>query len=314
MRNGYIKVASTVGVFWLGIGGVCCGQSLDRVINEAARQIERSASEATRITAVTAVPVNQAAATITVPPKRESLCGQAPTQVTQFSTTQFVLDKSTAAKLGLTFALSGNAAYDAKSKVFVREVKRYSSCDSTDGRFTLQYGATWRATVLIDEMSASGAVNFAVAAASATLNNAAVQVAIEARGWADNDIPQLSAAAMQATAAGLNVVTFSKFNEAAEQAAAKAIVGKLSDALELIAIMPKQTDYTSSVITALALQYISEGRGCLDAVRDIGIKGPEVESVIRDVYNSIAGGCGVQNDEAKRKALGMLNGVHVSAR
>ena len=284
-----MKITCT-GFFSLGalfvFAGLSYGQSsnFDLAIKDAIEQITRRAATAQAV----AAPVNAVVSVITVSPKKTSPCGQAPTEATQLSTTQFVLDKSTAAKLGLSFALSGNASYDAKSKVFVREVKRFSSCDSTDGRYSLQYGAAWRATVLIDEAAASGAVNFAVAAASATLHNAAVQVAIEARGWAGSEISQLSATAMQATAAGLNVITFSKFNEAAEQAAAKATTGPLSSTLELIAISPKTADFTPSVITTLALQYLSQGRGCLEVTRDFAVKSPEVESLIRDVYETVA--------------------------
>src|SRR5689334_923486 len=74
-------------------------------------------------------------------------CLTIPTTTSKVTNTAYTMDTEQAGKLGVSYLGTGEASVDHKMKVFIREYKKYSECESKDGTATLQYGAVWRATV-----------------------------------------------------------------------------------------------------------------------------------------------------------------------
>jgi hypothetical protein len=218
--------------------------------------------------------------------------------------------------LGINYLGTGNLDVDKKMKVFVRQYAKYGECESTDGKATLRYGASWCATVVIDEADASGKVNFAIVAASATLKSLSVQVSITHSGFAPDDrlaIDQASQAAMEATAAGLNVSSFVKFSEQVEKAVQAAMKAKVVAPLHYLGYeLHKSDELLDSVARTFALSYIARGVGCLESIADFPVKNPRTEKVIRDTYVSLSSTpCSAEDKTTQLAAQRLLGGIKV---
>ncbi len=242
-------------------------------------------------------------------------CAVIPTDTPKITNTAYTLDTEQAGKLGISYIGTGDGAVDHKMKIFVREYVKYNTCESTDGKATLQYGAVWRATVLIDETNASGKVNFAIVAASATLKNNAVQVSISHQGFVNQkQIDEAGQAAMEDTAQGLNVASFVKFSQDVEKAIHAVIDSPVATPLQLIGIKPHNVDnLLDSVVRTFALSYIASGKGCLDPIADFPVKSDKVETIIRDTYDMLSPTpCDATNQMTRLSAKQLLNGLKVS--
>jgi hypothetical protein len=242
-------------------------------------------------------------------------CATVPTDTPKVANTSYTLDTEQAGKLGISYIGTGDVSADHKMKVFVREYVKYNTCESTDGKATLQFGAVWRATVLIDEANASGKVNFAVVAASATLKNVAVQVSITHQGFVNQEaIDEAAQTAMEDTAQGLNVASFVKFSENVEKAIRAVTKSPVSTPLQLIGTKPHNIDtLLESVVRAFALSYIAAGKGCLDPIADFPVKDEKIEKLIRDVYDMLSTTpCDASNEITRLSAKQLLNGIKVS--
>lgn len=230
------------------------------------------------------------------------------------SNTSYTLETDQALQLGISYVGTGNLDVDKKMKVFVREYAKYDTCESTDGKATLRYGAVWRARVLIDQTDASGKINFAMVAASATLKNLSVQVSITHEGFAAEDqqaIDLASAAAMDATANGLNVSSFVKFSEQVENAVKAAMKAKVMAPLHYLGYQLHESDQLlESVARTFALSYIARGAGCLQPIADFPVKNPNIEKVIRETYDALSNKpCDAGDKVAQLTAQRLLGGI-----
>ncbi len=243
-------------------------------------------------------------------------CAEIPVDTPKSSNTSYTLDTDQASQLGINYVGTASADLDRKMKVFVREFMKYNTCESTDGKASMVYGAVWRATVLIDQTDAAGKVNFAVVAASATLKSVAVQVQITQEGFAATDrqaIEEASAAAMAATTGGLNVTTFVKFSEQVEKAITAAIKANVTSPLQLIAIKPHDTNQLlESVAKIVALAYIARGRGCLEAIGALRVKNDATERAIRATYDALSSKpCDASDKMVQLAAQRLIEGVKI---
>jgi hypothetical protein len=243
-------------------------------------------------------------------------CASPPTDTPKVSNTSYTLETDQAVELGVNYVGTGNLNIDKKMKVFVREYAKYGTCESTNGKATLKFGAVWRATVLIDQVDASGAVTFAMVAASATLKNLSVQVSITHEGFAAQDrkaIDDASSKAMNATAQGLNVSSFVKFSEQVEIAVKAAMGAKVTAPLYLLGYQPHESDQLlESVVRTFALSYISRGAGCMDPIADFPIKNSNVEKVIKETYSAISSTpCDASDKATQLTAQRLLAGIKV---
>jgi hypothetical protein len=242
-------------------------------------------------------------------------CAIVPTDTTKVANTSYTLDTEQAGKLGITYIGTGDLSLDHKMKVFVREYVKYNTCESMDGKATLQYGAVWRATVLIDETTTSAKVNFAIVAASATLKNIAVQVSITHQGFVNQEaIDEAGQAAMEDTAQGLNVASFLKFSQDVEKAIRAVISSSVTIPLQLIGIKPHNIDVLfESVVRTFALSYIARGKGCLDPIADFPVKGEKIDKIIRETYDLLSSKpCDAGSAVTRLSANQLLNGIKIS--
>jgi hypothetical protein len=243
------------------------------------------------------------------------LCATLPTDTPKISNSSYTLDTEQAGKLGISYIGTGDVAVDHKMKVFVREYIKYNTCESTDGKSTLQYGAVWRASVLIDQTDASGKVNFAMVAASATLKNVSVQVSISHQGFVNQvQIDTAGQAAMEATAQGLNVASFVKFSEQIEKAIRAVIQSPVATPLQLIGTKSHNSEILlESVVRTFALSYIARGKGCLDPIADFPVQGEKFEQIIRETYDQLSSApCDASNQVTQLTAKQLLNGLKIS--
>lgn len=209
----------------------------------------------------------------------------------------YLLDRDLAGKLKVTFFGSVDASGDKSTKVFVREISKYATCDASNGSGTLQYGVSLRATVLIDTTDISGGVNFAIAAASATVKSRSVQVRVESLGFADPNVAIKSATAQNVTSSGLTVDTYGDFKKALNDAFDTAVKSNIAS-MQLVGFSPAALtkDYSGDLAVVYALDRITQGYGCNEAVLSFNTEFPNkksaaTEKAIRDVYNQIASGC-----------------------
>jgi hypothetical protein len=242
-------------------------------------------------------------------------CAAVPTSTPKTANTSYSLDTEQAGKVGINYIGTGDLEVDKKMKVFIREYAKYDTCESTDGEATLQYGAFWRATVLIDESDATGKLNFAIVAASATLKNVTVQVSVNHQGFADQKaIDEAGQGAMEDTAQGLNVASFVKFSQDVEKAIRAVIQSSVTTPLQLIGIKPHDSEILlESVVRTFALSYIARGKKCLDPISDCPVKGDKIEKIIRGTYDSLSSRpCDASDVMTQLAAQRLLNGIKVS--
>lgn len=243
-------------------------------------------------------------------------CAQVPTvaQAVNFRDDAYLLDRDLAAQLKISWIASGNADADKTSKVFVREFSKFATCPSTDGAGTVMYGAALRATVLIDETDVSGSVNFAVAAASATVKSRSVQVRVEGLGFQDPQISVNAAQAQTVTASGLKVENYSDFIKALSKAFDLAVQSNIV-AMQVIGFTPNgdPTQLEGGLASTWALDRIAQGYGCNDAISQFATEFPNQQSAgnaatINNTYQQIAGGCDASKPLVRAVAESILNG------
>jgi hypothetical protein len=253
-----------------------------------------------------------AAAAAAAPPP----CAAPPTDPGKVSNTSYSLETDRAGQLGINYVGTGNLEIDKKMKVFIREYAKYDTCHSANGEGVLRYGAVWRATVLIDQTDATGKINFAMVAASATLKNLTVEVSITHEGFAAADrvaVDEASTAAMEATANGLNVASFVKFSEQVEKAVRAAMQAQVAQPLRYLGYEPvAPDDLSEAVARTFALSYIARGEPCTKAIAEIPTKGARTEAVIKETYKALTKTeCDASNKIAQVAAEQLLGGIKV---
>jgi len=245
----------------------------------------------------------------------EVKCAAIPTETPKYFNHYYMLETEQADEIGISYAGTAKADIQKRMKLFVREYSRYDTCPSTDGKAELQYGAVWRATVLIDQSDIAGNMSFAVVAASATLKNLSVQVSITHEGFDEADrvgIDQASQAAMEATKDGLNVTSFVKFNEAVENAIGVVTKAKVRTPLRLIGVRRQGTaQLLDSVARTVALAHIAKGHELARAVAAFPAGSEHIRNVIEETYQTIAGDLSPADKMVRLAAQRLIEGVKV---
>ncbi len=222
-----------------------------------------------------------ATGTIAVAPS----CSEIPGRVTDSANRRYVLDVETAANLDIALPLSVRAHSDFSRRVFVREVSKFAKCDSKDGNSALYYGAVWRATAMIHEEHALGEISFAVVAASATLTNSSVTVEVQNRGFSDPAVDEAGQEVMRAAQGGLNVESFSRFNDAVEKAIDLVMRSPVGTPLRLIGVTPlREDDIEVAIARTFALSYLAESKTVDAAIQDLPAGSQAAQEAIRDTF------------------------------
>lgn len=239
-----------------------------------------------------------------------------PTAVSSWTVDNHVLSQDLAGKLGITWIGSGNAQTDKNTLVFVRQITKFASCNSTDGEWELRYGGYLRAVALVDDVDASAGFNFAIVAANATLKSRKVQVRVESVALSDPNLPVLASHAQDITVSGLTVENYQDFMRALNQAFDAAATSPLAT-MSLVAVtpLPGQNDrgIAHDLATTFALDRMAKGTDCESAVKQFESQFPnlgsgDTDQQIRATYRLVSGGCGSSGIQARTQADAYLNG------
>lgn len=189
---------------------------------------------------------------------------------------------------------------------------RVAPCLATDGKTTVYYGEAIRTVVAMNDYTVKGSASFAVVAATATVQGKSNSVDLYEIGFGDPQLDAKLVAAKQTLGgSGINIENYSDFIKAYEAAEAYA-VGLTSPGIDLIAFDAPvgQSEYPDILAIAWAIQNIAQGNGCEDAAKNFKQQDQQYQNDIKNTYNAIAGGCGVDN-VGKAKAQQLLNGLKI---
>lgn len=241
-------------------------------------------------------------------------CAAVPTTAPSSFNQYYYLDTDVASKLGIQWIGSATGSGELKQVVLVRELRRFGSCDATDGSGVIQYGQALRATVLVTSADLSAGLNFAIVAASATLRKQSASVMIENTGFSNPDVDSSAQKAMQDVAAtGLTVVSFAKFSEDIEKAFAAATTSALASPYSKLAYVPNvdTASISTSVASTFAVACMAKGWACVDAKRMFPGQNAATDGAIERVYQTLTGACANVSDIQKANAQTLLAGMNI---
>jgi hypothetical protein len=241
-------------------------------------------------------------------------CTTLPTSTTASFDKYYYLTTDLAGQLGINWVVSASTSATSQQVVLIREYRKYGTCPTTDGSGDLQYGAAVRATVQVSADTLKAGLNFAVVAASATLNNQAASVLIENIGFNDASLDTKIQAAMQDVAStGLTVTTFATFSKDLETAISEAVSttsSQIATPYQKLAFVPNTPDTAStSVATTFGLSCMAKGWGCADAQSMFPNRSADSDSAIQQIYTTITNGCAGVSDVQKATAQSVLSGI-----
>lgn len=256
-------------------------------------------------------------------PNLDPVCATVPT-TTPFHTDGYeLMTIDQAAALNVNYGGKGDASIERNRKVVVRELSKYDECDSTDGKYVVQYGASVRMGVLSDDIQGKFDINFVIVAANATLNSYHFEVKSQVVNFANGDALQTAATeAVNTASGGLSTENYAIFAQKLNTlATAVSATGSTpSTPLIRIGFRPKFNESLRRALSmSFALPFIASGKGCGDAVSALNAKGTEIEASIRIAYtllNDNGNNCDASDlvTQAKAKVLlRLLNGKTIRA-
>jgi hypothetical protein len=229
-------------------------------------------------------------------------------------------DLQDAAGLNLSFAgIGANGAYSKTSDVVAFRAGQTAECPSTDGKFTLVYGAEWDAGMVISQDSISGKASFASLAANATISGSSDSFDFSSSGFKDPTAINAASAKMSSDvfANGLTVTNFGTFATDFTTGVTAVAQATPITPLVLIGYRPTGTaDVTNAVLLVYALPYIAQGRGCLDAINSYPVKSmPNIDAEVRAAYLALSGGvsdCSASDPSMQALANQYLTGMRIA--
>jgi hypothetical protein len=241
-------------------------------------------------------------------------CTTIPTSTTASFEKYYYLSTDVAGQLGITWIASASASATEQQVVLIREYRKYGTCPTTDGSGDLQYGATVRATVQVSTDTLKAGLNFAVVAASATLNNQSASVFIENIGFNDASLDtKIQAAIQDVSSTGLNVTTFGTFSKDLEAAISEATgtTAQIATPYQKLAFVPNTptNGISNSVTTTFGLSCMAKGWGCMDTQNMVPNRTANTDAAIQQVYTTITGACAGVDDLQKANAQSLLAGI-----
>jgi hypothetical protein len=245
-------------------------------------------------------------------------CQTVPTSTTASFDKYYYLSTDVAGQLGINWIATASASATGQQVVLIREYRKYGTCPTTDGSGDLQYGAAVRATVQVSSDSIKAGLNFAVVAASATLNNQAASVLIENIGFTDATLDGKIQAAMQdVSSTGLTVTTFATFSKDLEVAISEATgttATQIATPYQKLAFVPNTpvNSIANSVETTFGLSCMAKGWGCADAQNMFPDRTADSDAAIQQAYSTITGSCAGVNDVQKATAQSFLSGIQTA--
>jgi hypothetical protein len=230
----------------------------------------------------------------------------------KFDTHLQIMTASQAVSLNISWAGSASGSYNGDQLLAISDSSRVAPCLATDGKTTVYYGETIRTVVAMNDYTVKGSASFAVVAATATVNGKSNSVDLYEIGYGDTQLDgKLVAAKQTLGGSGINIENYSDFLKAynAAETYAHAIT---NPGIDLVAYdaPTSLTDYPDVLAIAWAIQNIAQGSGCEIATNKFKLQGQQYQNDIKNTYNAIAGGCGVDG-VGKAKAQQLLNGLKI---
>lgn len=227
-----------------------------------------------------------------------------------FDASVSVLSAAYAAQLGIKFiGIDGSFALD--DLVLVSDFYRGKECLAADNHTRLLYGQAMRSIVRTSKLDVKASVTLAIIAASATISRKENFVKTESMGLPPK-VQELMLDAQNLASSGLTVENYGKFQDKITEAKKEAL--KPAGSVVLLGIIEdiSDSDLIASVTRAYSLAYISEGRSCMDAIKDY--HRTDQQKIIQNTYDAVAKSCGNPSDAARQRAKELLGDVEVTLR
>lgn len=227
----------------------------------------------------------------------------------RFETRTTIKTGSELAKLNVSWLGGIGGGFNANSLYAVSDTGKFGECLSQDGKTTMEYGQVVRMIIQMNNYSVDANASIAIVAASATVTGKTNTVDLYEIGFGDKTLDSKLIDAKQSVGgSGVNIDNYSDFIKAV-YAAEKYATTIENPGIEIVGYEVPPDEVASSIAVAWAVKEMAGGRGCEDATKDF--KGdPKYRDAIRAAYQSVVGGCGVDN-AGKRKAAQLLNGLKI---
>jgi hypothetical protein len=213
----------------------------------------------------------------------------------------------------VNFFGSHSGSYSGSDLVFVDDyMVAGAPCTALDGKTQLLYGQAARITFVMKSFKAAGSVNFAVVAANASVSGESNAIEVDSLGLPAS--VKLALEDVKTTASGgLDVKNYTDFNNKVVIADKAAITDGPKGTVFLIGKVFPDNAMTVAVARVFAMVSIRDtGEGCETAISKYPNITPEIETTIRDTYNSVTGGCGT-NEDGINKAKAFLQPLKIKA-
>jgi hypothetical protein len=229
----------------------------------------------------------------------------------KFETHIQIMTASQAASLNISLA-GVTTSGSSDQLLAISDTSRVAPCLATDGKTTVYYGEAIRTVVAMNDYTVKGGASIAIVAATATADGKTNSVDLYEVGFGDLALDQKLVAAKQTLGgSGINIDDYSDFIKAYN--AAESYAQTLTNpGIDIVGFDNPYSlgNYSDILATAWAIQYIAQGNGCQDAIKDFKQQDQQYQNDIRSTYDGIAGGCGVDG-VGRAKAQQLLNGLKI---
>ncbi|KRB86531.1 hypothetical protein ASE00_07480 [Sphingomonas sp. Root710] len=213
---------------------------------------------------------------------------------------------SLAGKLGLPI---GSLGANGSGRVLVQDWSRSKTCLSTDGRTQLVYGQAIRVVAAADNFDINASLSLGAIAANSTLKGSSSNVQAVVIGLTDIALLR----EVNKLLGPLNVETYDTVKTLVKSAADLALTTSANGTPDFLGLASATIDMSGTVLTAFAVQQISDGKTCVVSKAAFPNLGVAAQAAIESAYLSLVGSCDNVSPKpvARATALEALNGIKV---
>lgn len=236
------------------------------------------------------------------------VCADAPklTDLGTFRLLNSEMSLGLAGKLGLPV---GSLTVNGNGRVLVQDWSRSKTCLSTDGRTQLVYGQAIRVVVASDNFDTNASLSLGAIAANSTLRGSSSNIQAVVIGLTDIALLR----EVNKLLGPLNVETYDTVKMLVKTTADLALTTSAKGAPEFLGLASATVDMSGPVLTAFAVQQISDGKTCVASKAAFPKLGVTAQVAIEAAYLSLVGGCDNVPPKpiARATAKEALNGLEV---
>ncbi|WP_162256421.1 hypothetical protein [Sphingomonas sp. Root710] len=259
------------------------------------------------------VPMTKAAVPVVAPDNARSpadplVCADPPklADLGTFRLLNSEMSLSLAGKLGLPI---GSLGANGSGRVLVQDWSRSKTCLSTDGRTQLVYGQAIRVVAAADNFDINASLSLGAIAANSTLKGSSSNVQAVVIGLTDIALLR----EVNKLLGPLNVETYDTVKTLVKSAADLALTTSANGTPDFLGLASATIDMSGTVLTAFAVQQISDGKTCVVSKAAFPNLGVAAQAAIESAYLSLVGSCDNVSPKpvARATALEALNGIKV---